>query len=230
MYDWLITSKEQIVVAFDVCSSTEIIEDLALTNRLPRWLGVLDELQSLLYVKEKAVPFIAYKFVGDGWILLFPRDSSGGDIIHFLQSLSSLFANRFEEYVKPALMKTPPKNPGLKFGVDVGITHRVRMLGAHEYIGRPLVTACRLQARIEDPETDPADKVLISEGCYQRYFSEMSDVRRYDPTPITRDLKGIAGGTDFSCVLLSFPMKDRLRPPFPLNYFFSIYPECAVQN
>jgi hypothetical protein len=42
MQNWLITPEEKIVVAFDICSSTTIVEDLTLTNNVGKLLDVLD--------------------------------------------------------------------------------------------------------------------------------------------------------------------------------------------
>lgn len=205
MQEWLIKSEEKIVVAFDICSSTTIIEDLTRTNKVGKLFYVLDELKQLLYEKKQDLKFEPYKFVGDGWILLFPPNTSGQELIRLLHSLSLNYASRFKRHIEPILEDPPPQIQGLTFGVDVGLIHRVRMFGAHEYIGRPLNVACRLQGAIKDDEVmSPADKVLVSRHCYEKYFAGVSDINRYNPNETSRQLRNILGGKNFDCLLLSF--------------------------
>jgi class 3 adenylate cyclase len=204
MQKWLIKSEEKIVVAFDICSSTTIIEDLTLTNNVSKLLDVLDELKQLLYQKKQDLKFEPYKFVGDGWILLFPPNTSGQELIQLLHLLSLHFATRFKRYIEP-ILEVQPQIQGLTFGVDVGLIHRVRMFGVHEYIGRPLNVACRLQGAIKDDEVaSPADKVLVSHHCYEKYFAGVGDINRYNPTKTSRQLRNIREGKNFDCLLLSF--------------------------
>jgi hypothetical protein len=206
MQKWLITPEEKIVVAFDICSSTTIIEDLTLTNNVGKLLDVLDDLKTLLFEKKQNLKFEPYKFVGDGWILLFPADTSGQQVIRLLHQLSLTFARRFSNYVEP-ILEVQPEIKGLTFGVDVGLIHRVRMFGAHERIGRPLVVACRLQGAIKDGCECPAEKVLVSRQCYEKYFARVGDITRYNPVHTSRPLRNIRGGSDFPCSLLTLPVE-----------------------
>ena len=97
MRKWLTTREDKIVVAFDICSSTTIIEDLADTDTVDELLDVLDGLKQRVFEQKKKLTFEPYKFMGDGWILLFPPETSGRDLIRLLGFLAQTFADRFSE-------------------------------------------------------------------------------------------------------------------------------------
>ena len=67
-----LSTEEKLVVFFDMCSSSTILEDLFATNNLGALRDVLIETKN--YLRDRAIEFdfIFYKFIGDGWILLFP--------------------------------------------------------------------------------------------------------------------------------------------------------------
>jgi hypothetical protein len=62
---------EALVVAFDMCSSSSIMEQLLLAGDMSCLTGLLTAIKQRLAVEQKTVPFDPYKFTGDGWIL-FP--------------------------------------------------------------------------------------------------------------------------------------------------------------
>ena len=64
--------KEAVVVAFDICSSSDIIEGLILRNDVERFMSFLGSLKNYLAKLQKSIGFEPYKFNGDGWILFFP--------------------------------------------------------------------------------------------------------------------------------------------------------------
>ena len=212
MQDWLITTEEKIVVAFDICSSTTIIEDLSLTNNVARFLDLLDDVGQLLFEKKSDLKFEVYKFVGDGWILLFPSDTSGQQLIRFLHLLALTFENRFREHLG-SILEVSPRIRGLTFGVDVGTIHRAPLFAKNEYIGRALVVACRLQAAVKEHVEVPSNKVLVSRPFFQRYLASVPDIQRHHPAETVRRLRNIRNGEDFHCVMLSLPGEDTLAPP-----------------
>jgi class 3 adenylate cyclase len=167
-------------------------------------LDVLDDLKQLLFDKKQKLEFEPYKFLGDGWILLFPHETSGQKLIRLLHLLAMTFASRFSRYVEP-ILEVQPDVKGMTFGVDVGLIHRVRMFGTHERIGRPLVVASRLQGAIRDGSECPADKVLVSRHCYEKYFAGVGDITCYNPVHTSRRLRNIRGGGNFPCSLLTLP-------------------------
>ena len=71
-----------IVVAFDLCSSSQIMEDLLLSEKFDRYETFLTCVKRWLMNWTNSHPsgngrFELYKFTGDGWILLFPAATDG---------------------------------------------------------------------------------------------------------------------------------------------------------
>ena len=94
-------SGDAIVVAFDMCSSSDIIEELTLSGNLQRLKDFLTALKRYLASAQKNVEFDPYKFTGDGWILLFPPDTDGKVLVKFLQDLFTFFRREFRRKVLP---------------------------------------------------------------------------------------------------------------------------------
>jgi hypothetical protein len=114
-----------IVVAFDICASSDIIEELILKGDVDRFCGFLLKLKTYLATAQKGVTFDPYKFIGDGWILLFPPDTEGKALLAFLRDLCAFFKREFRDDVLRYL-DTPPLNTGLTFGWRKG--------GSNEYL------------------------------------------------------------------------------------------------
>jgi len=85
-YTRLRIDGDAIVVAFDMCSSSDIIEELTLKGDMARFRGFLTKIKRYLASAQNAVLFDPYKFTGDGWILLFPSDTKGQSLLTFLHS------------------------------------------------------------------------------------------------------------------------------------------------
>lgn len=69
--------EKKLVVAFDICSSTTIIEDLHKTEHTIKWRDFLIWIKEYLRIQSTELDFVVYKFTGDGWILLFDCRFSG---------------------------------------------------------------------------------------------------------------------------------------------------------
>ena len=78
---------DAIVVAFDICSSSDIIEELTLKGDMARFHTFLSKIKHYLADTQKTVLFDPYKFTGDGWILLFPPNTDGQLLLTFLRNL-----------------------------------------------------------------------------------------------------------------------------------------------
>src|SRR6266496_1560971 len=83
--------EEWTVLAFDMCSSSDIIEDLTLTGNLHRLTFVLNKVKEFVRGSSTKYNMKPYKFMGDGWLLLFPATVRGGDILQFATDLSRFF-------------------------------------------------------------------------------------------------------------------------------------------
>ena|SRR3989338_1938143 len=195
--------EDKLVVVFDICSSSNIIEDLSLTASLKAMRNLLISIKRFLREKSGELGFELYKFTGDGWILLFAPDTGGRTLMGLLADLSKLFHDRVNSDILPRL-ETKPQLVGITFGVDRGPLVKMTMMRKEEYIGRPLNIACRLQNAIKDKDPHPQYKVLMSNHVFVS-FSE--DLRRYRPRRVTRTLRNIRGGQKYECVKLDIPIR-----------------------
>ncbi|MBI4638560.1 MAG: hypothetical protein HY727_19655 [Candidatus Rokubacteria bacterium] len=186
---------DAIVVAFDMCSSSDIIEELTLKGDVSRFQKFLTKLKHYLAAAQKTILFDPYKFTGDGWILLFPPKTNGPALLTFLRDLCSFFKEEFRNDVLRYL-DTPPSLTGLTFGVEKGPLAPMTMYGGKEYVGRALNIACRLQNAVKDKGGSPAYKVLVSNGVFNDYFSPAVG---YKVFRVTRTLRNIRGGAQFQC-------------------------------
>ena len=191
---------DALVVAFDMCSSSDVLEELTLMGDLRPYDELLTCVKEYLAAAQTTVLFDPYKFTGDGWILLFPSDTDGELVFTFLRDLCQFFKHQFENRVLPQLA-TPPAVTGLTFGIEKGPLRRVTMYRRWEYFGRALNVACRLQGSIKDNDTDPAYKALVSNAAFVQYFASVGSVKIWK---VRRKLRNIRGGSDFHCKKIEF--------------------------
>lgn len=192
---------DALVVAFDMCSSSDVLEELTLSGDLRRYDRLLTSIKEHLANAQREVLFDPYKFTGDGWILLFPGDTKGELVFTFLQRLCSFFKTEFNDRVLRHLA-TPPSLTGLTFGIEKGPLRPMTMYGQPEYIGRALNIACRLQGSIKDNDASPAYKALVSNAAFNAYFSASG--RLVKVWKVKRNLRNIRGGADFHCKKIEF--------------------------
>jgi hypothetical protein len=198
---------DAVVVAFDICSSSDIIEELTLKGDMQRLQNFLIEIKRYLMKEQETIPFDAYKFTGDGWILLFPANTDGKALLTFLQNLCKYFQKKFRNDVL-RFLDTPPTINGISFGVEKGPLTSFIMYGRMEYVGRGLNIACRLQNTIKVKDKSPAYKALVSNAVYNDYFSP---ARNYKVQRVKRTLRNIRGGKDFWCIKIDLLSKSTSR-------------------
>jgi class 3 adenylate cyclase len=198
-----LTTEDKIVVFFDVCSSTTILEDLLSSGHLRTWRNVLIATKNFLRKSSAKNGMDIHKFIGDGWVLLFPTTTSGEALVKVLTELACFFHLQLKERIIP-LLQSPPDVLGLTFGVDSGTIIRIMMLGRPEYIGRPLNVASRLQSAIKNNDEKPAYKVLFSKHTFHTLGL---DDGTHPAEPVRRKLRNLFGGDNYRC------MKLRLRIP-----------------
>lgn len=163
-------SGSAIVVAFDMCSSSNIIEQLTLNGDVGRLNTFLGSLKRYLAKQQSNVMFDPYKFTGDGWILLFPPNTNGIALASFLMDLCQFYAREYRKTLKPYLA-IQPSVAGITFGIDKGPIEHLIMCGQTEYVGRAINIACRLQGAVKDKGGTPANKALVSNAVYAEYFN-----------------------------------------------------------
>src|SRR5437867_7442030 len=111
-----VAHPQYLVLVFDVCSSTIVLEDLSRSQSVWRWRQLLADL--LKYISNQP-GVIVYKFVGDGWFILMPHDIKGDALISFCSDLISTLSNAYEANIKP-VMENPLTSLGLTIGIDSG--------------------------------------------------------------------------------------------------------------
>jgi hypothetical protein len=103
---------DKIVVVFDLCSSSQIIEDLLLSNRFDRYETFLTCVKRWLmnWTEQHSQVnghFELYKFTGDGWILLFPATTNGKALINSMYSLCEMINAELARHIVPSLSSLP---------------------------------------------------------------------------------------------------------------------------
>jgi class 3 adenylate cyclase len=189
----------KIVVFFDICSSTTILEDLVRTENQKLWRNLLIELKKHLRAKHASVGFELYKFLGDGWILLFDPRSEGLEIFEFLEGLSDQFLSLYNRHIKRVLTISIPVI-GITTGMDIGSCIRFLMNGQAEYTGRPLNVAARLQSAVGQRGSKPWNKILVSNNLYATFDDRKKIERKYKVWRVTCVLKNISGGDNYRCI------------------------------
>lgn len=194
-----LTIEHRFVLVFDFCSSTLILEDLLRNDCEDRWRNLLIDIKRLLRNERSRLHFEIYKFIGDGWILLFPLDFPQAEFFSFLLHLCETYDHSFKKRVRPVLT-TRILNVGITFGLDRGHLIHLVMDDHNEYLGRPLNVASRLQASIRDNDQNPQGKLLMSKPAYEQ-------LRRFIPNgnkiyTVKRKLKNISGGDSYRCIKL----------------------------
>jgi class 3 adenylate cyclase len=190
-----ISTVRRIVVAFDICSSTVILEDLLRTENQRRWRNLLIGMKKALVREAAQTPFDIYKFVGDGWLLLFEHDSiSGARLMRFLETLSATYQHLFHNGICEVL-GINDHLVGLTFGIDFGTLVKIVMNNKAEYIGRALNLAVRLQSAVKDCDKDPTDRLLISKNAYAHL--KLGRTKATVGALAECNLRGVAGGEKY---------------------------------
>ncbi len=160
-----VVRETNIVVASDICSSTAILEDLLRSESQARWRNLLIGLKEFLLRAADQLPLVPYKFVGDGWILLFDTDIRPRALFRFLEQYCKRYDELFSEIIEPVLSCRPGPT-GIAFGIDRGTLVQFVMSESNEFIGRPLNVASRLQAAVKQTIQPAAWHALITNSLY----------------------------------------------------------------
>ena len=191
---------KKIVLAFDICSSTSIIEDLHKTENIIKWRDFLIWIKNYLQKKSEEYDFSIYKFTGDGWILLFDPNTSWKNLVNFIQQFCRQFKMRYKRKIEDFL-ETPPSLSGINFGIDRGSLIRFIMNDKIEFVGRAINVACRLQSSIKDKDKSPQYKALVTKPLYQDLRSSFKGLKQ---TKVRRRLRNIAEGKEVHCMKIPF--------------------------
>lgn len=206
---------DKIVVVFDLCSSSQIMEDLLLSDRFDRYETFLTCVKRWLmnWTEQHSQVkghFQLYKFTGDGWILHFPATINGKALIHFMYSLCEMINAELARHVIPSLSSMPAVL-GATLGVERGNLVRMMMNEREEYVGRALNVACRLQSAAKERESHAGDEGHVRTSCYKAlvsahlYNERLAHVNMpYKVESTTSSLRNILGRSGFACQKIDF--------------------------
>ena len=199
--------EKYIVLTFDICSSTDILEDIHRTENIKEWRNFIIWIKRYLTKRSKSDDFDLYKFTGDGWILLFDFDFPGEDLVGFLEDFCEAFHSRLKDKILH-ILETPPDVIGLTFGMDRGTLVKILMNQRDEYVGRAINVACRLQGAIKDKDSAPQYKILMTNHLYDFLKHDFSDHRCVNAK---RKLRNIAGDKVVRCKKIFLKMSKTSR-------------------
>jgi class 3 adenylate cyclase len=157
--------ERHLVVVFDICSSTTILEDLKRTDNLAAWRDLLLDMKANLQEEGSALAMCLYKFIGDGWVLLFPDSVPKKELCGFLSRFSEWYQRQFESAIRPLLLQEPSPI-GLMFGIDLGELIRLDLDDQVEYLGRAINVASRLQTQTKELRGGPSYKAIFSRNSF----------------------------------------------------------------
>jgi class 3 adenylate cyclase len=192
-------TARRVVIVFDISSSTTILEDLKRSDNLTVWRDFHINLKTFLQGKTDLMEMEMYKFMGDGWILLFQPNVHSGALFEFLKELTSFVM--FQFVIVQRLLHKYPEPTGLTFGVDTGELIRLEMNEQVEYLGRAINVAARLQGEAKRF----ANRAMSNIALFSK--ASFNSLQPYDPyigaENQTVTLRNISGGDQFPCYLIS---------------------------
>ena len=194
------TIVQKYVLVFDFCSSTSILEDLIRSENQQRWRDLLIEVKKFLFAERGVKGFEIYKFIGDGWILLFDPDFAALDLFLFMRRLCERYNELFNALVRPNLASYI-RTFGITFGLDRGSLSRFVMDRDVEYIGRFINVAARLQAAIKAEDDNPGGKVLMPRHLFANVKPHIAG--EYRTRQVIVQLSNVSGAEKYRGVLLT---------------------------
>lgn len=195
-----LTIEKKYVLVFDFCSSTSILEDLIRSESQRRWRDLLIDIKNFLIAQHIINDFTIYKFIGDGWILLFDDDFPPRELFSLMKCLCKQYDRAFKKRIK-GVLSTEIDNIGITFGLDMGSLIRIVMNRQSEYIGRSINMAARLQGAIKDKDSKPQGKVLMTKLVYDFVKRDISKDYK-NVYSVKRKLRNISGGEKYHAVKL----------------------------
>jgi class 3 adenylate cyclase len=209
----------RIVVALDLCSSSQIMEDLLLGERFDRYEAFLVCVKRWLmnWTERHSPPkgrCELYKFTGDGWIVLFPDTIRGEALVEFMYSCCEMIDAELARHILPGL-NSAPAVLGATLGVESGNLIRMTMNEREEYVGRALNIACRLQNAVKERDPHPnCYRALVSSHLYNERLAKTG--LKYHVEPTTCSLRNILSGSGFACHRIDFTLDGAGQPlPWP---------------
>ncbi|WP_455381159.1 hypothetical protein [Salinispira pacifica] len=190
---------DQGVLVFDICSSTVIMEELVKSNQLEEYSRFMALFSRFLEDRGGAGRLSVYKFLGDGFILLFDSSAGVDRAVLFANELYRFSAEVIPQFLSECIDIEQLPRTGITMGMDVGPLHRfVLREGQVEFAGRPLNFAARLQGSLSEKEH--ANRLLLSLRTRKEIRSERLRTRLVERQRVFRNL---SGGSRLRCFELS---------------------------
>lgn len=201
-------STEKYILIFDICSSSQIIEDLQNNERMDVWDDFLLDITKVMeeYIAESGIEALIYKFLGDGYILIVSKKHSD-EILPLCYNIYNTLINRIKKLIEE-FSNIEPNRIGITIGVDYGRLHQIGIRGKEEFVGKSINTAARLQASLKEKEHE--NKLLISKVVKKSICGPYkSDL--YKST--TRQMRNLYGENKFYCyeIDLTMDLNDFLK-------------------
>lgn len=215
--------EHKFVLFFDICLSSKIVEYLEEAELIDKCELLLKEINYYLKnkSKEKVLNFYIYKFLGDGWILIFENKIDFKKILEFCKELCDNYSNYLKNLIINNLKNGAKENfekkikiNGLTFGIDVGLIYKVEFIDwAVEYYGTTMNLAARLQSSISaqnKKEDNPSNQLLIRKEILKKCIKDFKDFKKelnnlnYKFKEVERTLKNLKNNDKFKCIRIWF--------------------------
>jgi len=129
--------RERPVLTFDICSSTSMLEDLHRTNTIEEYTVLISDIMTFLKSNSTQYGYEIYKFLGDGFILIFQDSTLIDSILEFCVALTNDCNAYIEKFISEKIeAETGILRKGITIGIDRGYVSKLSINGKDEYVGR----------------------------------------------------------------------------------------------
>ena len=137
---------------FDICSSTKMIENLNEEDEVDKYNILIFGFDQFLNIKKDKYCYEIYKFLGDGYILLFDAKLDFEELLMFTLELTFFSEDILKWFIENYISKVQLSRIGITMAVTKGFLYPFRRNEDInlEYIGLPITLACRLQSTLKD--------------------------------------------------------------------------------
>jgi hypothetical protein len=192
---------EQSVLTFDICSSSAMLEDLHRRNEIEKYSILIDDIMRFLKKNATRYNYDIYKFLGDGFILIFSDSTSIDLILEFCTALTSECNAYIKEFIHLHIeAEGSIRRRGITMGVDKGYVSKLLIDGKDEYVGRPINISTRFQSSLDGEEH--TNRALLSLKLYYE-IKEPNFKALCNET--SRTLKNMANNSKVKCYEINTP-------------------------
>jgi GGDEF domain-containing protein len=183
------------ILVFDICSSTLFVEDLKKRDMTDKYKQLIKDITDFLDENSSIYEFIIYKFLGDGFILIFPEEIEVDKILLFIINLTDRCERLLDIFIHKHIQTSEIPRVGITIGLDRGELIEIKLNKEQiEYIGRSINVACRLQQKLTGPFE--VNRCLMTNDMYNEITLE--DLKRVCH-PVRKKLKNINNDIAINC-------------------------------